>query len=720
MLQQTPAFLRKLRPEFLLLLGYALLLFLLPGPDVGFARGLPLNLRLEFPFFAILALAAFALPSSVPLVRRHARSLGILLAILSLAKVCLWRLEPEQGLRCWIYSGSNSGTDFERAIPYRHFDGTHVDRNVDFTQSEFSPQGQPIDLNFLNNKRRFDEWDAQGNTDRRAFQFRAVWEGTVYVPSHAKIEFVLNSNHPSNLRWDGKEVLAIENVDPSQATLAVAQAQVEVKKGPHPLRVEFKKGEFPYYRIALQWRINDGPLTPIPDSAIFLNQIDRAEFRFAGVIQTLGIGWLIIAGLLSIVLVLGSLLASPNKDRARFAFGLFLIVAPLFQFAGKLDTIPSLERQVLSRGDDWLAYESQAINLLLGNRHAELLDSAYYYMPLYRYCVAFTHLLGGPGTEAVILGQAILYGLWLFLFFAYLHLLLGTAWMAGLVVTIFWAWNPIWVDVLRILPTIFGLFFATAFYFLLALYLRKLQTAYLIGAGIALGVTMGIRSEFLACLGIVLVAFLLYDWPNWKRALAQSSVLILTTLAVISPITFRNYLASGKFILLSEESHKSFQLETPVGLNVGTHGDRAIYRMFPPLEFYRPHVEYILQRPLAFAGDVVAPRALHIFGIRIDWPFRPRMLNRDHFLISVLGMVGFFGMWLRYPSRELYFTGLILFGYLGLFSVLGGLTYGWRILVPFYPLFISNFALFVKAWVWDPKGLRWRLPNLETIQRQPS
>jgi hypothetical protein len=205
---------------------------------------------------------------------------------------------------------------------------------------------------------------------------------------------------------------------------------------------------------------------------------------------------------------------------------------------------------------DGAIYDQYAQSILIGNG---LMGDDIPARPLYVIFLALLHMLGGQDYQKVILLQTILLA-----FFPAVIYLLGAEFhsrQAGILAALLTILRevhsfhaaPFTRSVANVklyfseIPTALGLSLFLLFT-LRWLKNRHQPGAYPLLAGGVLGMTMLIRTQSLIVLPIALLFTFLLIWPQWKKFLAPTALLLLGLLVTITPWLWRNYQITGELI----------------------------------------------------------------------------------------------------------------------------------------------------------------------------
>ncbi len=244
----------------------------------------------------------------------------------------------------------------------------------------------------------------------------------------------------------------------------------------------------------------------------------------------------------------------------------------------------------LAPSGEWLGDEREyysAAAILADGRGLAFLDEALWLRPpLYIAFLAALFRLFGPDLAPVWLAQTALGLLTVALVYLLARLCYRRVAVARLAATLCALYLPFAVYTRLLLSETLFVALLVAAFVALTLYARERRPAYLIGAGVALGLgslTRGLALPFLAAVPIWLGAT--HGWRRgWRIVARRSALVIAVALLVVAPWTARNALAYGRLIPVDTTGGYNFWLGA-AGLRargqidntlreVPNHGDR--------------------------------------------------------------------------------------------------------------------------------------------------
>lgn len=609
-------------PAALLWPALPLLYLLLPGHPLGRLDGLPWD-NLELGLALVVTLTAWCgvRPSA-----RLGRVFGAILLGACLLKLVLAGAALPYGLVAAYRTSADPSQPPERSTEWRLPEATRVDPVIDFAGDRFP-------LHFFNDL-RFNYYKPS-QPRRDLLPFSVTWRGYLDIPAAGEYCFTLQANGGASLALAGLPTATIQRANHVEAREVCGA----LERGPAPLTVQYTRQEGSVPRVALlAGRTEEG--VPLAADRLFRAPVapeaaarDRA---LGGLAQELDATFILACGALVVAAVRRRLLAAglPRTVAAweRPLLALAVLGALLEglavhrHFAGRTP--------LLSGGNDWLAYESFARDILLngplmtgGKPLGE--GEPYYYQPLYAYFLAGLHLLLGESVYGVLLAQYVLVALAGVLTYLLARELFGRRAAVG-------AFALFWILRYLIFNQVAGLLLSENLVAVLVpaslLALVRWERAAgpppkgaswhspaLIGGGVLLGLAILTRSTPLlflppALLVIALAARRAYG--GWRPALASAGVLLVATLAVFSLAPLRNQLVAGRPVLLPESATTNIDLvhRPTAKVDLSKIDRNPLYNRLGLDQRTREVLEFIRQDPLGYAATLV-PMGLYALGI---------------------------------------------------------------------------------------------------------
>jgi len=713
-----------------LLFGAVLLTLALPGHPLAPLSGLPLDL----PALALLLLVLgwmIALPGAPP---RAGSIAGVLVALALLKATIAW-LAPAYGLD-GAYRLASPVLPAADALPR----GDSVERTLDL-------RGDTFPVHFINNVRYLNFY-TPNEPKRDLLPFTATWSGLLVVPRDGEQTLTLEANGRATLELGSLPVAGRVSIDqPGRVREATLTANLPA--GPVPIHVSYARPE-----EAMPWLVvRHGPAgadgEPVGDWHLVRAGTSAAAVArdawlrpLALALDALIVGVLALAFALHVWAVLtkaGSVTASPRtaailaasggrEDRGgprwwplpaaeRVLLAVYVLVAVGAELVGHLHL--SGRAVILSGGNDWLAYESFAREVLLNGpllTEGRALGQGipFYYQPLYIYWVAFTHLVLGESLFAPLFMNAVLgvaTGLGLYLL---TRELFGRA-AAVVALPLFEVYRQTVFAPTAGLLLSENLLFPLVPCFLLAL-VRLAKTGRLVaavGAGFALGLAGLARTTPLAVLPPALLILIVAWRPiglgrfrfggglseiGWPGVAARLSLLVVACVLTLGLATTRNYIVSGRPVpITSSAGANLWESHRPsANVDLSRIEKDPLYERLGLDRATREVVEFIRQDPAGYVGTLV-PMFLFAVGVvgavEHRWDVQPLL----------------FGLWLTYlvvtllfrPARALptWFMHAFIWSHLAQMTVFLSHQYGFRLILPMYvamvPIAAAGIAVIV-------------------------
>ncbi len=596
----------------LIFLGVALAYLALPGHPLALLPGLPLGrLGLAVGLAVVVWLSALAGPPPRP-------RLGIgVLAGLVLLKVALSWLAPPYGLVAEYRAGGPQGA-FERSTDWPGIGATRVDSTLAFHGAEFP-------VHFFNDIHRFNFFTA--NEPRRdLLPFSVRWTGQLWAPTSGHYRLALESN--------GRAALSVADlVAPNAGNLVVESGnrvrqemmEGELTAGLHPIEVRYARPEEGMPWLAVFANSGDAELTPLAAPLIVRDGAGPAGLSRDALVRPLAVV-VDLAWLVTLLALFGAHArqawrqpAPPTSALERPLLALFLAVALGADLLAHLHLVG--QTVILSGGNDWLAYESFARDVLLDGPLLGTVGQGqpYYYQPLYVYWLALIHLILGEGLFGPLVMNAALgvaASLLVYLvardLFGRLAAVVAMLLFAAYRVTVFAPTTDLLLSENLLVPLV------PLLLFLLARAARTASWWAIVGAGVVLGLAGLARTTPLAVLPIALLALGL----GFRRlglsgpaAGSRLAVLVAVSLLTISPAAIRNYLVSGRLVpITSSVGANLWEMHRPSQrVDLSRIDRQLLYEQLQLDRQTREVLEFIRQDPAGYA-TTLAPMALYAIG----------------------------------------------------------------------------------------------------------
>jgi hypothetical protein len=686
-----------------LLFGAVLLALALPGHPLAPLSGLPLDL----PALCVLVLT-IGWWISLPGVPTRAGAVAAAFLVLGLVKVAIWWGAPAYGLDGIIVPIETESVDLPDAPPSRR----GVDLALDF-------QGDTFPVHFFNDIRSFNFY-TPSQPKRDLLPFEATWRGLLVVAGGGDQSLTLEANGPALLEIGTGELGTGQRVAIEQAgRVRDVTLKATLPSGLVPITVTYRRPD-----EAMPWLVvRNGP-ADANGSALAGGQLVRAGTSAATVARDVWLrplAW-VVDGLLVGVMALAAgahVLSVVRRSRAIGASpvdpaepiaarsselavrpGLALSERALLAVyvvaavgAALLSNLPLFGRAIiLSGGNDWLAYEGFARDILLNGpllTEGRPLEQGvpFYYQPLYIYWIALSHLALGESLFAplfmnAVLGIAAGVGLYLLA-----RDLFGRA--AGVVAvillevcrrTVFAQTAGLLLSENLLLPLV------PVFLLLLARLARSAGLRTTVAAGVALGLAGLARTTPLAILPPTLL-ILLFAWRRRGLPLrmigGRLALLVLVCTLTVGLATTRNYLVSGRPVPITSSAGANLWETHRPSSNVDlSRIDRdPLYERLGLDRQTREVVEFARQDPGGYVGTLI-PMFLYAVGVigAVDgrWDVQPIFFTLSlAYLVSTL-LVG------RARAVPTWFLHVFVLSHLAQMTVFFSNQYGFRLILPMY------------------------------------
>jgi hypothetical protein len=604
--------------------GLAVLYLLLPGHPLTLLRGVPLGDAVS-GLALLVGLAAWCgyRPRGLWALRASSLLLLALALKLSLAAISLPR-----GTTAAYISGVDPSLPAERSTEWRIHGATRVDYGLELSADQFG-------LHFVNDMRRFNFF-TPGQPRRDLLPFSATWQGWIAPRAQGTRCLHLEANGTAALQLGDAPPATIVRAAHVESRVVCADAQ----PGANPIDVRYSRpqGGVPYLKVSETAPGGQSqPLTierllRAPASA---EAVER-DFWLGSAAR--GLDLLVIVGLLAFTAAGGRRPSVWERP--------LLALSILGAFTEGLAAHRHFEGRtpILSGGNDWLAYESYARDVLLsgplmtGGR-ALGQGEPFYYQPLYGYFLALLHLVLGESVYGILVGQHVLVALAGVLTYFLAKELFGAR-AAAAAFALFWVFRYL------IFNQVAGLLLSENLVDILIppmlLLLARWHRAQapsggggrpswqLAAASVLLGLAILTRSTpllFLPPAALLIVLRRLdvmrssssigesHRSGRWRAALAPAGLLVLIALALFSLAGFRNLIVAGKPVLLPESASTNIYETHRPGPSVDlSRIDRdPIYEKLGLDRRTREVLQFIRQDPLGYTATLV-PMGLYAIG----------------------------------------------------------------------------------------------------------
>ena len=665
-----------------LLAAIVALYLVVPGHPSAAFSGAPLDVP-SIVLVALATIAAIGLGRRT-IDRRVGWRLALAATILLLGKVALGIAVPAEGWRAEYFANDRLEPPARRSTEFMTLDATRLDRTIAFRDDTF-----PV---FFFNENTFNHGIRREVTD----PFSVRWTGYFTNADARDLRLSLRVRGAATVSIDSVPALSVT----SSRELQAGAATVGVQPGTHTIVVTYAKPADTDGLVELMAGESRASET-IEVLAVAPTSEDAAA---AGWIAPLrwtafalhGAAFLLVALLVMNLRGTGSGAAS-WRERVLYAS-----LAGAYLAQGIWKALPrSGHFLALSGGDDWLQFEALSREILLGGpliTYGQPLGQGdpYFYYPLYPYFLAVVHRLTGEDLFGVIVAQFAVLLLATIVIHRFARRLVGeSAALVGLVLLVVveqLAFTRHYTTVL-LSDNLYFLTVAAAVY-LLSRFAQAGEKRILLAAGLACGVSAITRPSMMMLLPLAVpfvAAASRRHGSTWARALGQTSAFVFCWAAVLSLTLLRNYLVSGRPVLITSGQEWSFVLHNlPSNDLLGFYqnrmaslggGYRATTMVLAEMLWSHPaaflygvwlkilfslgmlhlmggnvHPE-LMALSAGYLGSVIFCRAARQFGA---WP--AHLFIASHLVAMTLSMPGIYGYRLILPMYLFFavFSGLLL------------------------------------------------------------
>jgi hypothetical protein len=527
----------KPRARLLLLLALALLTVSAPGVRPSWFAGAPLSTYGIAAFAFVLCLAVIAgivRPLRTP---RPFFFFGVV--VILLIKIALAFNTTPLGWRGY-YTGIYPTPEGERSLQGSFFSGAsrqpfRVDREIDFSGPDFG-------LHFLNEALPYGSLPGGAGRDHE-YPLMVRWVGYVTVSEPRNVTARLSQvNGMAAISIDGRRIGS--SLNPTSFTL-------RLPPGTHEITVDYQKpaATWPALSLALPLEVTTEALGAGELSA---SKRAAATTSFLGLLLVILAAGAVFQAYRPIRMLIRERL---QTDPSRVAL---IVVVFFFIALGVWQSIPSRHGTVyLSEGNDPLAYESQARNVmssgLLMNAPGHFGSTApFYFYPFYSYYLAGFHLSMGEDFSSVIFANWVCLALtvilaWLLVF---RHLPYPAATLSLLLTAAFVLVEARPYAALSFTDNLYLPMVVLAVFCLeRAVAIRKRRLFFLLG--VVAAIAAATRPSFLLFPPVIAAALILWRRLGPRR-FSEAGSMILGFLIGVLPFTLRNWIVAKKFVLLVE------------------------------------------------------------------------------------------------------------------------------------------------------------------------
>ena len=504
------------------------------------------------------------------------------------------------GLRARYFANVTANGEHERSTEYPDSQFTRIDDRLDFT-----PGGHEFPLAFFNDNTRFNFFQG-GEPKRRQLAFAVRWSGLWWVEAGPQHLYAETPQSPAEIFIDGVSAMSVP------AELGSGTAGITLAGGWHRLDVAFSS---PY---GSPRRFSAGVLRgnerrPFDAASVVTQQIRGWQMTAQRALRTVktvadvgALAWLAWFFALSVRDRLSGF-RQPATAPVRRAQALSLLAILGAIEAGVFAWPWSGRLMVLAGGDDPMTYEGYARDILLNgiwmNRGQPLgQGEPFYYQAFYPYFLAAVHALFGEGMFGVMLVQRLLvvFVIWMLVKIA-CDLGGDEVWPSALACATFFACWKFWPIAAQLLNESLYIPLLVAWMAALIRACRAPAARRAVAAGLLGGLAAITRSTALLAWPLVFAACG-FAWQRTANRRVLMAALVLTSFAVFSLISVRNWVVAGTFTPTSTELGVTLLggNEVPAGLTTDPTPRGAFYNLLQLNEATVRVIEYAIAAPRSF------------------------------------------------------------------------------------------------------------------------
>jgi hypothetical protein len=660
----------------------------------------------------------------IPLTRLAIALLGAKLAI------GLW-VPIDHGFVARYYANDGWRPPEERSLDFLRLPATRIDDRLEFRHA-----GRPFPLYFFNDSLRFDHLP-----DRSRWPVSVAWQGWLHVSRDertrlyvaAPIDVGPDGGSPRTraaLEVDGQRVLELG------AGAARNESALTLAPGWHRLDVRYRGPSSPETPVQLSvGTTQDGRDRPFDAAGIdtrphpawrrIADRIVRVVSSALDGVLTVGLGGWILWSVSRMLarLAVDAPARGERRSGERAATALVTMAVAVYVLVRALRRGLAGLPIILSRGDDWLTYETYAREIVL---HGPLMTlghpigeaSPFYYQPLYPYFLAAVHFLAGEDFFGVHVAQQLLLAstVWALYRLAarlfeppagWLTLALATYF----VVVVMSFRRPPSPEFASLLPE--TLFVPLVAWWSLALvrFTECPSRSWGAWTGLLGGVTALTRTTLLAAIPLIL-PLVVAGLRIRRRASATVSLIIFVVClgGALGLVVLRNGMVSHQWRLVPTSGGVNLQIsnEPPAGVDVSRSGARPIHRYLALGPQARATLEYALQAPRPFV-EGLASKAAFMLGLRANSPGGGDRSTASAselgfmMLVWISGAAGIISALTIAPLRadpRSFVPAAIAVSHFVVLVVVGVFSYGYRVVHPMYALLLPYSGLALsRLWV---------------------
>lgn len=655
---------------FLLSSGLFILLPLKNAPIFG---GLPLKHYLNI-FSILFFVLIFFILEWKNIDKKTFQKIACILIILSLVKISANLIMLPHGLAGYYYNNKDFSGNFKKSTEYLGIDATRIDKNISFSTVGYCLNKNPFNLWFLN------------DNSSENYDFSILWKGFIYIPGDSTIKISIIAKGTAELFINNKSC-------PGKEAL--------LNKGFHGIEIKYTGTKIAEDSLELKWDLN-GKIETIPPRYLYTRKPSKIRFAMDGFTRYLLLINLILK--LSALFYIRITCIKNKKPKEIFSnekILLFIFFASYITIAffKLLKSASSPLFNILSRRDDWLTFESHARMILLGD-WLDKTEAPFYFVPFYRYFLAFVHYVFGENLfMAYWIQNFLIAGSAIFVYKIAKRLFNTNTAVLSLLLFSFNA--TACTTAKNLLSEPLATFFSCASIYCLIKALDTKKAVHLCLSGLLLGFAIITRPNILTYLLFIIPwLYLFLKRVPGKKALKYTLLFSASVIIIITAVTIRNYATSGKACLLTSAVEKNFWEgnQPPKSVNFTGMDKNKLYNALRLDYQIREVFEYARQKPLLFTQGLIAKLSyvagwdMHNFSHSAK-----KKLHLDKLLTLIIFIAGYFwaagrkGYKLR---KELLIPASFAAITIITLVIVKPMNYGWRLQLVAIP-FMLIFAAFV-------------------------
>jgi len=471
--------------------------------------------------------------------------IAIVIWVCALLKLAIGIAAPTEGWLASQYANDALQPPIRRSTEFNLLDATRIDRTIQFREDQFP-------VYFLN------EADFNRGLRREVDEpFSIRWIGHIDRPSAGAVRLSLAARGALEAKIDGVSTTTLAALPPASGQ---ADATVPLAPGPHVVEITYRKPAVVHPLVEVSARDGSGrlvPVTPYPVSAS--RMLAGHVLTYPAWVLHAAVAGLTIAALIVLYRASPLVWTLTGDGGARTAdLGMFAI----FFLQGLIRSAPFIDRTWrLSGGDDWLAYEASAREIVTGGilmTYGEPLGHGgpYFYYPLYSYFIALIHTLIGEDLFGVIFVQFLILAITGVVVHRTATMLFGrdvALWALVVLLAELQLDFVRYYTVTLLSENLYVLPVALTVYFLVW-FAQSRSPAALILAGLSGGIAALTRPSMMMFLPLSMVLVAIVERRGGERFTeAMRSMLVYGAafMAMVLLATIRNYVVSGQAVLIT-------------------------------------------------------------------------------------------------------------------------------------------------------------------------